>query len=321
MIEYIVKIYGINCKNKWIGYLTTGLTLSIFWSLAFPVIYAKNSSNKTNEFFFKLLMSKFCASKILNYLAIKYNSSNLFHLNYKLKNYQKKHSISELNIHIFSFISLCFSIVMILIATKLTLCDPYVVEICKDLTETMESLPIPPFSQIFVMDIYVNSWFIVIQLLYIEIKTRYIAIIKDFEKEVERIVDKLDNCVIILMQRTILMFVEFKDDIRKNVDFLKYGIFIELVLPIAIIVLSHGSSLKLECYPFSIPFVVLMIGSYLWTMSYNLSVNRYENDLTLNLNRWLNPKYEDSDQIEIKVIERTAKQFNEQKSIDESNPA
>jgi glutamate/tyrosine decarboxylase-like PLP-dependent enzyme len=81
MIEYIVKIYGINCKNKWIGYLTTGLTLSIFLSLAFPVIYAKNSSNKTNEFFFILLMSTFCASKILNYLAIKYNSSNLFHLN------------------------------------------------------------------------------------------------------------------------------------------------------------------------------------------------------------------------------------------------
>jgi hypothetical protein len=139
----------------------------------------------------------------------------------------------------------------------------------------------------------------------------------NFEKEVKRIVDKPDNCVIILM------FVEFKDDVRRNVDFLKYGIFIELVLPFAIIiiVLSHGSSLKLECYPFSIPFVVLMIGSYLWTTSYNLKVKRYENDLTLNLNRWLNSKYEDSDQIEMNVIERTAKQFNEQKSIHESNPA
>jgi hypothetical protein len=35
---------------------------------------------------------------------------------------------------------------------------------------------------------------------------------------------------------------------QKNVEFLEYGIFIEFVLPIAIIFLSDGSSLKLECY-------------------------------------------------------------------------
>ncbi len=121
------------------------------------------------------------------------------------------------------------SIVTALIATKLTLCDPYVVEICKDLTETMESLPI---LQIFLMDIYVNSWFIVIQLLYIEIKTRCIDIIKDFEKKVERIVDKPDNCVRILMQITILMFVEFKDDIRKMLNFLNMEFLLNLFYPL-----------------------------------------------------------------------------------------
>jgi hypothetical protein len=90
MIEHIVKIYGINCKNKWIGYFTTGLTLSIFSSLVIPVIYAKNFRNKTKEFFFKLLLFTICASKILNYFVVKYNSTKFFEPNHKLKKHQNK---------------------------------------------------------------------------------------------------------------------------------------------------------------------------------------------------------------------------------------
>jgi hypothetical protein len=326
MIEHIVKIYGINCKNKWIRYFTTGLTLSIFSSLVIPVIYAKNFSNKTIEILFKLLMYTLCVSKIINYCLIKNKSNNLFQLNYKLEKYEKKRLISEINIFIFSIISFYLSIVITLFGTKFNFCASFLTEILEYLNQTVEFLPKSSFSQIILIAIYIYCyflifWFIAIQFLFIEIKARYIAIIKDFNNELKRIVTKPDKNVIILTQRTISKFIEFKDDIKRNVDFLKYGIFIELILPITAIVMvgSHGSIFDTKCHPFSISFIVLMIGSYLWTMSYDFKVKRTENDLILNINRWLNQKYEDSDQIEIKVLERTVKQFNEQKSIDESN--
>ncbi len=324
MIEYILKIHGINCKNKWIGYFTTGLTLSIFSSLMIPVIYAKNFNNKTIEILFKLLISTLCASKIINYFLIKNNSNNLFKLNYKLEKYEKKRLISEINIFIFSIISFYLSIVITLFGTEFNFWASFLTEMFEDFNQTVEFLPKSSFSQIILIAIYIYSyflvfWFIAIQLLYIEIKTRYITIIKDFNSEVKRIVTKPDKSVIILTQRTISKFIEFKDGIKRNVDFLKYGISIELILPIAAILVigSHDFIFDAIFHPFSISFVVLMIGSYLWTMSYDFRVKRSENDLTMCLNHWLNQKYEDSDEIEIKVLERTVKLFNEQKSIDE----
>ncbi len=319
MIKHILKTYGINCNNKWIGYLTTGLTLSIFSSVVMPVMYSNNFSNKFNEIFFKPVLSTVCVSKILNYLVIKHKSNNFFRLNYKLRNFQMKRSFGELHIYIYSAIFLYLSIVISLLATKYNFCELYLIVILEDFNESMESLPIPAFSPIFLIKLYLYSWFSVIQFLYIEIKARYIVIIKDFNNELKRIVTKPDESVIILTQKTISKFIELKDDIKRNVDFLKYGITIELIPHITAIVLigSHGSIFDTKCHPFSISFIILMIGSYLWTMSYDFRVKRSENDLTMSLNHWLNQKYEDSDEIEIKVLERTVKQFNEQKSIDE----
>jgi hypothetical protein len=103
-------------------------------------------------------------------------------------------------------------------------------------------------------------------------------------------------------------------NIKRNVDYLKYGNFIQLVLPIAITV---GSISNIECIYYSITFIVTKIGIYLWTMSYDLRVRRAENNLTSNINGWLNPEHEDSDYFETKVLERAVKQFNGQKSINE----
>jgi hypothetical protein len=103
-------------------------------------------------------------------------------------------------------------------------------------------------------------------------------------------------------------------DIKRNVDFLKYGIFIGLILPIAI---TFGSISNLVCIHFSISFLVLISGSCLWTLSYDFRIRRAENNLSLNINRWLNPRLEDPDYFEMKVLEKTVIQFNEQKHINE----
>jgi hypothetical protein len=217
--------------------------------------------------------------------------------------------------------SINLSIVISLVATKFNSCAPFLIEINKDFFQTIKSIFIPVTPYIFLMAIYIYFWSIVIQLLYIEIKTRYSTIIEDFTNEVKSIKTKPDKSVIISTQRSILKFAEFKNNIKKYVDFLKFGVFIDLALPVAIVLGSYETTLELECWAFGIAFVILMIGSYLWTISYNLRVKRSESDLTLNLNRWLNSNIENSDEIELKVLERTSIHFSERKSIDELNPA
>ncbi len=315
MIEHILKIYGIDCHNKWIGYFATVLTLSIFSSLVFPVIYVKNFSYILTKYLYKFLILTLCISKIITYFVIKYNSSKYFQLIRKLRKYQRKQLIGELNIYIFSIIAFYFSIVIAILSSKIYFSESFLIEIYKDFNERMESLPVPPSSLVFILKIYVYSWHLAYELIYIEIKSRYISIIRDFNSEVVKIVTKPNKCILILTQRTILKFIEFQINIKRNVDYLEYGNFIQLVLPIAIMV---GSISNKECIYYSISFIVITIGIYLWTMSYHFMARRAENNLSSNINRWLNPEHEDSDYFETKVLERTVKQFNEQKSIYES---
>jgi hypothetical protein len=56
------------------------------------------------------------------------------------------------------------------------------IEIYKDFTETMESLSVPPFSQIFLTTIYVYSWQLSYELIFIEVKSGYISIISEEHK-------------------------------------------------------------------------------------------------------------------------------------------
>jgi hypothetical protein len=119
--------------------------------------------------------------------------------------------------------------------TKIYFCELDASELFEDLNEEMESLPIPSFLQILILNLYHYSWYISNHLLYTEFKTRYISIIKEFEKEVMNEKSETDSDVLRLTQKFVLKFVNFKTDIKKSVDFLKYGISIEFVSIITII--------------------------------------------------------------------------------------
>jgi hypothetical protein len=90
-----------------------------------------------------------------------------------------------------------------------------------------------------------------------------------------------------------LKFFGFKNEIKENVDFLKYGISMEFVSTLALLTCPHGLFSKSSCFHFTIPYVVLMTGYFVWTMSSNLRIRIAENDLTMTLNSWLNLKPED----------------------------
>ncbi len=91
----------------------------------------------------------------------------------------------------------------------------------------------------------------------------------------------------ILTQKYVLKFIESKNEIKANVDFLKFWIFIEFFSSVIFLTYSHGLSTKSHCFHYTIPFLLLNIEYFLWTMSSNLRIRIVENNLTLILNRWL----------------------------------
>jgi hypothetical protein len=83
MIEYIFQFYGIFCYNKWIGYLATGLILSVFSGAIFAVKLFESFKISTSQFLMKLYLIVLLVTKIVNLLIIKYKSSQLIELNNK----------------------------------------------------------------------------------------------------------------------------------------------------------------------------------------------------------------------------------------------
>ncbi len=249
-------------------------------------------------------------------MIIKYKSTDIFELNQKLRKFQNKSRISQLNIHIFSILSLFFAGLLAFLTTKTYLCKTFSTRLFEDLDEKIDSIPIPPSLQMILMYFYSFLMQNSFQLLYIELKTRYISIIKEFKINVMNEKSEPDIDVLKLTQKFVLKFVNFKTNIKRNVDFLKYGISMEFISNIVMLLFSHENS---DCLHLEIPLIVLIIVNYLWTMSLNFRIRLNENNLSFILNQWLHLKPEDSITIEMDFIEKTAKSSNEKESKHEKN--
>jgi hypothetical protein len=238
-------------------------------------------------------------------------------LNNKLKKFQNKSRINQNFLNIFSIISILFSLLLAFIGTKIYFRELCETEIFKDFECQLELIPMPSIIIVFILQFYVNSWYVSIQLLYIEFKTRYISIIKEFRKEVLNEKSEPDGDVLKLTQKFVLKFVNFKNEIKNNVDFLKFEISAEFFPTIGFIIFLNGFVIEPKFYSLNILRIVLMIGYYLWTMSSNLRIRIVENNLSFILNRWLNLKVEDSIQIDMNYIEKFAKQSNSKETNSE----
>jgi hypothetical protein len=206
---------------------------------------------------------------------------------------------------------------MAFIGTKIYFWELCETHIFKSFDGQLELIPMPSIVKVFVLHFYLSSWYVSIQLLYIEFKSRYISIIKEFRKEVLNEKSEPDGDVLKLTQKFILKFVNFKNEIKSNVDFLKFGISAEFFLTIGLLIFSNGFVMEPKFYRLNILRIILMIAYYLWTMSSNFRIRIIENNLSFILNRWLNVKVEDSIRIDMDYIEKFSKQFNEKASNSE----
>jgi len=275
------------------------------------LLFFESYEDVKSEVFLKIFFSISFASKLFNYLIIKYKSTDILKLNQKLRKFQNKSHISQLNIHIFSILSLFFAGLLAFLTTKTYFCKTFSTELFEDLDKKIDSISIPSALQMFLMNFYHYLMQNSFQLLYIELKTRYISIIKEFKINVMNEKSKTDSNVLKLNQKFVLKFVNFKTDIKRNVDFLKHGISFEFTSNFVILLFSHKNSGYLH---FEISLIVLIIVNYLWTMSLNFMIRLNENNLSFILNQWLHLKPEDSITIEMDCIEKTVKRSNEEES-------
>lgn len=148
MIEHILKFYGINCQNKWFGYFMTGITLTLFLTVIYYLIFFKNSNHILNEIILKLCLSISFVSKVFNYLMIKFKSTEIFELNRRLKNFQIESRISQLSNNLVSIFSFIFCVLVTLISTPshFYACIPS--NLLQDLIGKPESFLIPSFFKI-----------------------------------------------------------------------------------------------------------------------------------------------------------------------------
>jgi hypothetical protein len=190
----------------------------------------------------------------------------------------------------------------------------------EELNGIINALPISSFLQIFILKFYHFSFSICVQLLYIDYKTRYISIIKEFKKQVLNEKSEPDSDVLKLTQKFVLKFVNFKNEIKGNVDFLKYGISLNFFASIFLNSASNILMPKSQCNYFSILTIAPTIIYYFWTMSSNLRIRITENNLSLILNQWLHLNTEDSIYIDMDYIEnKNVKSFKEKKANSQMN--
>jgi hypothetical protein len=205
------------------------------------------------------------------------------------------------------------------ISTAIHFNDSNFMEIYKESAEKQETLPMKRKMQIILMSFYVNAWECLVQFIFYEFNSRYVSILNEFNREIRRNVNKPDKNVIIFSQIAVSEFAEFRVNINKNVDFIKYFIFID----------TFGKTVPIIVSMFFIPnlsgnlnyiifaHLVLTVVSFLWTMSSALRARKARRELILELNHWKSKlSTEESTLIEIKFVEKIIEKLKSNKNIE-----
>ncbi len=320
MVRYLSKVFGINCNKKWIGNSLTGLTLSILSLVVFQITFPISLKDELKILILKISSSVTFASKIVSFLIIKYYSSKIFRVYDQIEEYQIKSFIKYDN-YFSTIISILFVFTSTGLTTAIYFCDFYFNNLFKELTEKQELIPIDQKLQIFLINFYVHALKTLLQLMYREFNTRYISIIETFIEEIDRRFNKPDRNVIINAQRTVLQLIEFRSNFKKNVEFIKYFIVVDILSMSGIIIYTmvYIPTYSMKFNIFCILYLILMSIHFSWTIKTGLKVNKLSEELSSKFNRWKNFRIEGINSIEMKVLERIVRRFTGDENIQEED--
>ncbi len=120
MINYLLMIFGINCKNKWIATFLTGITLSIFSLILVQIITHISFGDEIKILIFKISCAIALVSKITSFILLKFKSTKIFELYDRLIDYQIESFITYNNHYISTVIFILFTITAIWIGTSVS---------------------------------------------------------------------------------------------------------------------------------------------------------------------------------------------------------
>lgn len=275
MTRLLSMPFGINCNNKWLELFFTGLTLAIYSLFLINITVLIKLSDTISVLMLKLSCSITVGSKLASFVVLKYKSVKIFGLYDRLLDYQIKSFITTNESYFSSVISILCAFVITVIGEAVYFCDLHFTDkIYKELTVKQEYLPINQKIQIFIISFYVNGWFIFIQSIYYEFNTLYTTFIEAFIEEFKRKLTKPDRNVLILTQRTVLKFCEFKFDLKKNINFIKYFLIIDMssTSMIMIYALFNIPNYNIHINFFSIVYLFIMIVHFLWVRNSSIRV-------------------------------------------------
>jgi hypothetical protein len=108
MINYLLMIFGINCKNKWIATFLTGITLSIFSLIVVQIIAHISFDDEIKIITLKISCAIVFVSKLISFIVLKFKSTKIFELYDRLIDYQIKSYIKYNNHYISTVVFILF---------------------------------------------------------------------------------------------------------------------------------------------------------------------------------------------------------------------
>ncbi len=308
-------VFGINCNNKWIANFLTCFALFILSLVVIQIIFPFSINDEFNILIVKISSSVTFALNIISFLMIKYYSSKIFRVYDQIEEYQIRRLIKYDN-YFSTFISILFAIISAGFTTTF-----YFNNLLEELIEKQELIQINQILQIFLTHFYVHAWKVLLHLMYREFNTRNISIIETFIEEIDRRFNKPDRNVIINAQRTVLQLIEFRSNFKKNVEFIKYFIVIDILSMSGIIIYTmvYIPTYSMKFNIFCILYLILMSIHFSWTIKTELKVNKLSEELSSKFNRWKNFRIEGINSIEMKVLERIVRRFTGDENIQEED--
>jgi hypothetical protein len=203
------------------------------------------------------------------------------------------------------------------ISTAIHFNDSSFMKIYKESDEKQETLPMKQKMQIILMSFYVNAWEYLVQFIFYEFNSRYVTILNEFNREIRR--SKPDKNAVIFSQIAVSEFTGFRVNINKNVNFIKYFIFIDTFgkTVLTIVPMFFIPNFNCNLNYIIVAHLVLTVVSFLWTMSSALRARNARRELILELNHWKSwLSTEESTLIEIKFLEKTIEKFKSSKNIE-----
>jgi len=310
MFEYLLMIFGMNVNKAYVNHLLTGLTVATF-----PATFVRLLNLRLENlglFLIEFFVITLLFLNSISFLLITQKSKEILKLKKEMRNHtilsylRKSNAFSPTIVALIVWlilftISITFQLFInnidIMIVNSLN--EFNLINIAKDL-----STPITIF--------YSESWRVLFRLIYHELNVDYSSLINCFNLELRRKLNNPDINVIRMTHRTVLHFIQFQTRLKKSVNFIYYIIICDTILItllISVLNIVSDNSNNYITYHLTIIYLIVLCLYSLWIKNEVNIIKNCEKLLEKLLNRWQHLPVNTMCFIELKVLERTVKQF------------